>query len=114
MPVIDLNAQKLAEWFDQDEKLRVTIRKGRIVIRKHYLKEAAQERLARLRKKIAENHKLAVHSLFHGGECLIRPFMPDWPKQAWALSSKSLLSLSANIWICLLKAIRICSQMNRC
>lgn len=70
MPVIDLNAQKLAEWFDQDEKLRVTIRKGRIVIRKHYLKEAAQERLARLRKKIAENHKLAVHSLFHGGGVL--------------------------------------------
>ncbi len=72
LPVIDLNAQKLAEWFDQDEKLRVTIRKGRIVIRKHYLKAAAQERLERIRKKIIEGRKLAVHSLFHGAGVLDR------------------------------------------
>jgi len=72
LPVIDLNAQKLAEWFDEDEKLRVTIRKGRIVIRKHYLKAAAQERLERIRKKIVEKRKLATHSLFHGGGVLDR------------------------------------------
>ncbi|MBU2952292.1 DNA cytosine methyltransferase [Marinobacter sp. F3R08] len=72
LPLIDLNAQKLAKWFDEDEKLRVTIRKGRIVIRKHYLKAAAQERLERIRKKVAEKRKLAVHSIFHGGGVLDR------------------------------------------
>lgn len=67
LPIIDMNAQTLANWFDVDEKLRLTIRKGRIVIRKHYLKAVSQDRLARIRNKIMENRKLAVHSLFHGG-----------------------------------------------
>lgn len=70
LPIIDMNAQSLANWFDVDEKLRLTIRKGRIVIRKHYLKAVSQDRLERIRRKIMENRKLAVHSLFHGGGVL--------------------------------------------
>lgn len=70
LPIIDLNAKTLANWFDVDEKLRLTIRKGRIVIRKHYLKAVSQDRLERIRTKIRENQKLAVHSLFHGSGVL--------------------------------------------
>lgn len=68
--IIDINAKALSQWFDVDDKLRVAIRRGKIVIRKHHTQGQIKERLERIQLKIAENKKLAVHSLFHGGGVL--------------------------------------------
>jgi DNA (cytosine-5)-methyltransferase 1 len=70
IPIIDLNTQQLAELFDADEKLKVAIRKGKIVITKHYTSGQVAERLERIRAKVREGKKLAVHSHYHGAGVL--------------------------------------------
>lgn len=70
VPIIDLNTKQLAELFDADEKLKVAIRKGKIVITKHYTSGQVAERLERIRSKIREGKKLAVHSHYHGAGVL--------------------------------------------
>lgn len=70
VPIIDLNSQALAKWFQISDKLRVAIRRGKIVITKHHLIGQVKERFDRLRKKIAERKKLAVHSHYHGAGVL--------------------------------------------
>jgi len=70
VPIIDLNNKALAKWFEIEDKIRIAIRRGKIVITKHHLTGQMKERLDRLRKKIAEKKKLAVHSHYHGGGVL--------------------------------------------
>ncbi|QCF28053.1 DNA cytosine methyltransferase [Hydrocarboniclastica marina] len=69
-PIIDINSRELSRWFRVDEKLRVAIRRGKIIIKIHHTKGLAFERLERIRKKLAENRKLAVHSHYHGAGIL--------------------------------------------
>ena len=69
-PIIDLNAKDLAHWFDVDEKLRIAIRRGKIVIQKHFSSAQMKSRLERIREKIAKDQELTVHSLFHGAGVL--------------------------------------------
>lgn len=70
VPIIDLNSQALAKWFEVSDKLRIAIRRGKIVITKHHLIGQVKERFERIRKKIMERKKLAVHSHYHGGGVL--------------------------------------------
>jgi DNA (cytosine-5)-methyltransferase 1 len=70
VPIIDLNSQLLAKWFSISDKLRIAIRRGKIVITRHHLVGQIKERFERIRKKIAENRKLAVHSHYHGAGVL--------------------------------------------
>lgn len=69
-PIIDLNSQMLAKWFEVDDKLRVAIRRGKLIIRKHHTTGRIKERLERIRTKIAEGRRLAVHSHYHGAGVL--------------------------------------------
>lgn len=69
-PIIDLTASELAELFDGVEMLRVTIRRGTIVVTAHHQHQKVQEREQRLMKKLADGQPLSVCSLFHGGGIL--------------------------------------------
>ncbi|WP_349238082.1 DNA cytosine methyltransferase [Pseudomonas koreensis] len=58
--------------FEDDEKVRIAIRNGRIVITALQLQTKIRERLKRLKEKLDRGEKLAVTSLFHGGGVLDR------------------------------------------
>lgn len=69
-PIIDLNSQELTRWFSVDDKIRVAIRRGKIIIKAHHTKGLVQERLERIKAKLIEKKKLAVHSQYHGAGVL--------------------------------------------
>ncbi|WP_231115680.1 DNA cytosine methyltransferase [Pseudomonas monteilii] len=66
-PVIDLRSEKIREVFEDDHKVRVAIRRGRIVITALQIQTKIRERLKRMKEKLERGQKLAVASLFHGG-----------------------------------------------
>ena len=67
IPIIDLNNQMLSELFDLNQKLRIVIRKGKIIIKVHFTSGVIADRINRLKEVLKEKRKLAVGSLFHGG-----------------------------------------------
>lgn len=66
-PVIDLRSEQIREVFEDDEKVRVALRRGRIVITALQIQTKIRERLKRMKDKLERGQKLAVASLFHGG-----------------------------------------------
>lgn len=71
-PVIDLRSEQIREVFEDDLKVRVAIRRGRIVITALQIQTKIRERLKRMKEKLERGQKLAVASLFHGGGVLDR------------------------------------------
>lgn len=71
-PLLQLRSDEIRQVFEDDEKVRIAIRNGRIVITALQLQTKIRERLKRLREKLDRGEKLAVHSLFHGGGVLDR------------------------------------------
>lgn len=71
-PVIDLRSEQIREVFEDDEKVRVALRRGRIVITALQIQTKIRERLKRMKDKLERGQKLAVASLFHGGGVLDR------------------------------------------
>lgn len=71
-PVIDLRSEQIREVFEDDHKVRVAIRRGRIVITALQIQTKIRERLKRMKEKLERGQKLAVASLFHGGGVLDR------------------------------------------
>ncbi|AGN82465.1 MULTISPECIES: DNA cytosine methyltransferase [Pseudomonas] len=69
-PVIDLRSEQIREVFEDDHKVRVAIRRGRIVITALQIQTKIRERLKRMKEKLERGQKLAVCSLFHGGGVL--------------------------------------------
>ncbi|WP_249352760.1 hypothetical protein [Pseudomonas asiatica] len=68
-PVIDLRSEQIREVFEDDHKVRVAIRRGRIVITALQIQTKIRERLKRMKDKLERGAKLAVASIFHGGGC---------------------------------------------
>ena len=66
-PVIDLRSEQIREVFEDDHKVRVAIRRGRIVITALQIQTKIRERM---KEKLERGQKLAVCSLFHGGGVL--------------------------------------------
>lgn len=66
-PVIDLRSEQIREVFEDDHKVRVAIRRGRIVITALQIQTKIRERLKRMKDKLERGAKLAVASIFHGG-----------------------------------------------
>lgn len=71
-PLLQLRTDEIREVFEDDEKVRIAIRNGRIVITALQLQTKIRERLKRLKEKLARGEKLAITSLFHGGGVLDR------------------------------------------
>lgn len=71
-PVIDLRSGQIREVFEDDDKVRVALRRGRIVITALQLQTKIRERLKRIKDKLDRGEKLPVASLFHGGGVLDR------------------------------------------
>ncbi|APC19406.1 DNA cytosine methyltransferase (plasmid) [Pseudomonas frederiksbergensis] len=71
-PLLQLRSDEIRQVFEDDEKVRIAIRNGRIVITALQLQTKIRERLKRLKEKLARGEKLAVTSLFHGGGVLDR------------------------------------------
>lgn len=69
-PVIDFRNRKIREVFEDDDKVRVAIRRGRIVITALKIQTKIRERLKRVREKLERGESLSVTSLFHGGGVL--------------------------------------------
>ena len=66
-PIIDLSNRALLQWFGENQKLRIAIRRGRITIRRHRCSDRAADRVGRLLTKLRRKQPLDIHSLFHGG-----------------------------------------------
>lgn len=71
-PVIDLRSGQIREVFEEDDKVRIALRRGRIVITALQIQTKIRERLKRIKDKLERGEKLAVASLFHGGGVLDR------------------------------------------
>jgi DNA (cytosine-5)-methyltransferase 1 len=71
-PLLQLRSDEIRQVFEDDEKVRIAIRNGRIVITALQLQTKIRERLKRLKEKLDRGEKLAVTSLFHGGGVLDR------------------------------------------
>lgn len=71
-PVIDLRSGQIREVFEEDDKVRIALRRGRIVITALQIQTKIRERLKRIKDKLDRGEKLPVASLFHGGGVLDR------------------------------------------
>lgn len=71
-PVIDLRSGQIREVFEDDDKVRIALRRGRIVITALQIQTKIRERLKRIKDKLDRGEKLPVASLFHGGGVLDR------------------------------------------
>jgi DNA (cytosine-5)-methyltransferase 1 len=71
-PVIDIRSEQIREVFEEDDKVRVALRRGRIVITALQIQTKIRERLKRIKDKLDRGEKLPVISLFHGGGVLDR------------------------------------------
>lgn len=58
--------------FADDDKVRIALRRGRIVITALQIQTKIRERLKRIKEKLDRGEKLDVVSLFHGGGVLDR------------------------------------------
>lgn len=72
VPLIEVRTDELRDVFENCERLRVAIRKGRIVITAHHQEQKVADRVRRLVDKMRSGKPLAVASLFHGGGVLDR------------------------------------------
>jgi DNA (cytosine-5)-methyltransferase 1 len=66
-PIIDISNRDLFQWFGENQKLRIAIRRGRITIRRHRISDRSADRVGRLLSKLRQKQPLDIHSLFHGG-----------------------------------------------
>ncbi|MGP5240128.1 DNA cytosine methyltransferase, partial [Pseudomonas helleri] len=71
-PLIEIRSEQIREVFEDDEKVRIALRRGRIVITALQIQTKIRERLKRIKDKLDRGEKLAVASLFHGGGVLDR------------------------------------------
>lgn len=71
-PLIEIRSEQIREVFEDDEKVRIALRRGRIVITALQIQTKIRERLKRIKDKLDRGEKLAVCSLFHGGGVLDR------------------------------------------
>lgn len=71
-PLIEIRSDSIREVFGDDEKVRVALRHGRILITALQIQTKIRERLKRIKEKLDRGEKLAVASLFHGGGVLDR------------------------------------------
>lgn len=69
-PIIDVANREVSERFREGQKLRITVRRARIIVRAHPAANRDQDRVERIRRRMASGQPLAVHSLFHGGGVL--------------------------------------------
>lgn len=67
--VIDINLAKLSELFDLNSKLRIAIKKGSIIIKRHAIESAIKLRESSFLEALSQN-KLTMASLCHGGGLL--------------------------------------------
>ncbi len=67
VPLIEVRSRVLSEVFENIERVRVAIRRGRIVITALHIETKIRERVKRLTEKLRTGEPLAVASLFHGG-----------------------------------------------
>lgn len=72
VPLMEVRTKLLSELFDNIERVRVAIRKGRIVITALHLETKVKERVRRLVEKLRIGEPLAVASIFHGGGVMDR------------------------------------------
>lgn len=71
-PLIDIRSEQIREVFLDDDKVRIALRRGRIVITALQIQTKIRERLKRIKEKLDRGEKLDVVSLFHGGGVLDR------------------------------------------
>ncbi|SDJ09445.1 DNA cytosine methyltransferase [Pseudomonas abietaniphila] len=71
-PVLDLRTDLIREVFEDDYKVRIALRRGRLVITALQIQTRIRERLKRLKEKVERGEKLATVSLFHGAGILDR------------------------------------------
>jgi len=67
VPLIEVRSDELRAVFENSDRVRVAIRKGRMVITAHHQDVKVAEREKRLIEKLRRGDDLAVASLFHGG-----------------------------------------------
>lgn len=71
-PLIEIRSEQIREVFEEDDKVRIALRRGRIVITALQIQTKIRERLKRIKDKLDRGEKLPVGSLFHGGGVLDR------------------------------------------
>lgn len=69
-PVIDLNSNELLRAFEGMEAVRVVVRRGEIILIPLASELKKQERIERIRDKMARQEPLSMASLSHGGGVL--------------------------------------------
>jgi len=72
VPLMEVRTKVLSELFENIERVRVAIRKGRIVITALHLETKVKERVRRMVEKLRTGEPLAVASLFSGGGVMDR------------------------------------------
>lgn len=71
-PLLELKDNRLLDLFDEDDTLRVLIRKSKIIITRHIQHSKIEERETAFRAAIESGEELSVASFFHGGGVLDR------------------------------------------
>ncbi len=69
-PIIDVMVSEMAALFEGIDMLRVSIRKGTLIVSAHQYVGKIIERVETLKKKLSSGLALSVCSLFHGGGVL--------------------------------------------
>ena len=73
-PVIDITAAEMAQLFDENDKVKVIIKEGVVLVSAHHSGINTFRREDRLLRKLKSDEKLSICSLCHGGGVLDSAF----------------------------------------